>query len=108
MRVTGIPPARLTRQSHHERPVFPLTQPRERGLDLRHIAHRRHARRAATQLSGGLWPPQQQLAHNRQLLRIELEIAVLRVTEAVLILRHPTAEARLLYHEVLARQAVHR
>src|ERR1700679_2692237 len=106
VRPTRIAPPGLPGQLCHERPVLTTVQPRQCGLDFRHIAEVRHARRPATQLTGRLRPTYQQLTHNGELLRIELQRAVLRVAETVLILRDPTTEAGLLDDEVLTPQIV--
>src|SRR2546422_1681922 len=55
-----------------------------------------------------LFRSHQQLAHEGQLLRCELESSELGVAEAVLVFRHPTAEPGFLDHEMLAGELIER
>src|SRR5207248_1566546 len=104
--VACMVPSGFARQAHHERAILAGPQALECAFNLRDVGERGHAARASAQLTGSLRAAQQQLAHERELLRGELECSVLGVAETVLVFRNPTAEARLLDHEVLSGKLV--
>ncbi len=107
VRVARIAASRFARQAHDERAILAGPQALECRFNLTHFGERGHAARASAQLTGSLRAAQQQLAHDRELLRSELECSVLCVAEAVLEFRNPTPETRLFDHEVLPGKLIH-